>query len=476
MIASPDPNWFALFALAFWPVVALCFFQVRPAGQATVWTFLGAYLLLPVGAAIHFQGIPQFDKDTVASIGAALGMLLIKGRPLRLRNGFGLTELLALVCLISPFITDELNTDPVIYAHRYLPGGSFYDGLSAAVRQFLLLIPFFIGRQVLRNSSDIQLILRTLVIAGLLYSLPILFELRISPQLHVMVYGYFPHMFAEMIRDGGFRPVVFIGHGLGVAFFVMTTAVAAAALWRSRTRIAQLPPIAITGYLSGILILCKGLASIAYGAVALILVRFTSVRIQALTAVALVTIALSYPLLRTAGLVPTDTLVDMAAKVSEKRAVSLHERFYNEERLLTRASERIYFGWGRYGRNRIYDPATGTDISATDGEWIITIGTFGLVGFLATFGLLALPVFRAASTLRFLETKQDGIYLAALTLISAINTFDLLPNSGLTPVTWLFAGALLGHAEAVKGSFRERGPVPIGVPEVQQPVKALSVS
>ena len=476
MLTNPDPNWFAFFALAFWPVVGLCLFQVWPAAQAAVWTFLGAYLLLPVGAAIHFQGIPQFDKDTIASIAVVLGIVLIKRRSLRLRNGFGLTELLVLIYLIAPLITDELNTDPIILPHHNLPAGSFYDGLSATVRQFLLLIPFFVGRQLLRSAADVQMILRTLVIAGLLYSFPILFELRMSSQLHVWVYGYFPHMFAEMVRDGGFRPVVFIGHGLGVAFFVMTTVIAATALWRCRTRIIQLPPIGATGYLSAILILCKGLASIVYGVVGLILVRFASIRLQSLIAVGLVTAALSYPLLRTAGLVPTDTLVGMAQRISENRAISLEERFDNEERLLTRAWDRIYFGWGRYGRNRIYDPLTGKDNSATDGEWIITIGTFGLVGFLAEFGLLALPVFRIASALRLVESKQDGIYLAALTLISAINTFDLLPNASLTSFTWLIAGALLGRAEALKAVSRERPQVPIGVPAEQQPVKALSVS
>ena len=79
--------------------------------------------------------------------------------------------------------------------------------------------------------------LRGLVVAGLIYSLPMLFEVRMSPQLHTWIYGYFPHSFGQQMRDGGFRPVVFIGHGLGVAFFVMTTVVAAAAFWRTGTHL-----------------------------------------------------------------------------------------------------------------------------------------------------------------------------------------------------------------------------------------------
>lgn len=36
---------------------------------------------------------------------------------------------------------------------------------------------------------------------------------------------------------------------------------------------------------------------------------------------------------------------------------------------------------------------------------------------------------------------------AALCLLLAINTVDLLPNSALLPLTWLIAGSLLGYAE-----------------------------
>ena len=101
---------------------------------------------------------------------------------------------------------------------------------------------------------------------------------------------------------------------------------------------------------------------------------------------------------------------------------------------------------------RIYDAEQGKDVSITDGHWIITIGMYGLFGFVAEFGLLALTVFRAASALRFTQPARDRIYLAALALIVAINMVELLPNATLTPWTWLFAGALLGRAEALRSA------------------------
>jgi hypothetical protein len=343
-----------------------------------------------------------------------------------------------------------LNTDPIQIGDTFLPGVGPYDALSASVLQIIVLIPFFLGRQYLRGSEDVTEILRVLAIAGLVYSLPILFEIRMSPQLNNWIYGYFPSSFGQEVRDGGFRPVVFLGHGLAVAFFAMTTTVAAAVLWRTRTRIKRLPAGGVTAYLGFILVLCKTMSALLYAIVAVPLVRWASPRAQVRVASILVIIALSYPLLRVAELVPTTHILEIARKVDVKRAASLETRFKNEEELLQRAWERKWFGWGRYGRNRVYNGWRGKDTSITDGAWIITMGVFGLVGFIAKFGLLALPIFRVTKSLKFASTAQEKQYLAALALIVAINIFDLIPNSWLTPWTWLLVGALLGRAEALR--------------------------
>jgi hypothetical protein len=166
-------------------------------------------------------------------------------------------------------------------------------------------------------------------------------------------------------------------------------------------------------------------------------------------AVLLVSVSLLYPTLRAAGLVPTTAIVDLARPISTDRAGSAEARFTNEDKLLERAYQRFWFGWGRFGRNLIYDE-NGNDVHLTDGTWIITIGTFGFIGFLAEFGLLALPVFAAARALRFAESSKDKFFLSALALILAINIFDLLPNSPLTAWTWLITGALLGRAETLR--------------------------
>ena len=450
------PNWFAYFALLIWPVVALYLYSRLPVGRATLWTILAGYLLLPAGMQIKFEMVPAFDKNSIPNLAALIGCTLYARRLPKFFRGFGFAEALILAIVIGPFITSMLNTDPIRTEGPVLPGVGPYDAGSAVIAELIFILPFFLGRQFLRSAEDNAEILRIMVIAGLAYSLPILFELRMSPQLSYWIYGYRPQSIIMEFRDGGFRSVVFLMNGLWVAFFAMTTAVAAAALWRTRTHILRLAPGGITAYLSFVLVLCKTMSALVYGAVLVPLVRWASPRLQLRVACLLVIIALGYPLLRAADLVPTTSILELASAVDVDRAQSLKTRFDAEQHLLDHALERPWFGWGRFARNRVYKGWNGRDSSITDGYWVITMGVFGLVGFLATFGLLGLAVFRAATALKYAQAIREKEYLAALALIIAINIIDLLPNSSLSPWTWLLVGALLGRAEALHAVARQR--------------------
>jgi hypothetical protein len=447
-------NWFAMLALLAWPIFAVALYQARPLAAATIWTVLGAFLLLPVGAAIKLApGIPQLDKFSVSNLAALVGYMWA-GRSIRFCTRLGVAEILIVMIIIGPFITSELNGDAIRIGATFLPSVGHYEALSAAVSQFISLIPFFVARQVLRTASSTTQILRALVGACLIYSVLMLFEIRMSPQLHAWVYGYTPsENFIQEMRDGGFRPAVFTGHGLLAALFTMTATVAAAALWRTKARVWQLPIGGVTAYLAAILLLCKSMGALLYGLALVPLVRFFRPQLQLRIAIVLAAFALSYPLLRTLDLVPIEAMVNIARSVNPERADSLGFRFNQETPLLERAAQRMLFGWGRFGRSRIYSD-TGKDISITDGRWIITLGQFGLFGFIAEFGLLVLPVFQAGAAIRNTRDAHDKVHLAALSLILAINAIDLLPNATLIPWTWILAGALLGRVEALQASAR----------------------
>jgi hypothetical protein len=246
--------------------------------------------------------------------------------------------------------------------------------------------------------------------------------------------------------------MAFLGHGLLASFFMMTCLIAASAHWRTRarTQVSRLLPGGTVAYLSIVLLLCKSAGALIYAISIVPLVMFTSRKFQMRVAIAFAVLSLAYPTLRSFDLFPTEVLVSSAASISSERAASLDFRFQNEDELLAKASQRFWFGWGRFGRNRIYNEYG--DQSVTDGHWIITLGQFGFMGFFFEFGLLVLPVFFAFQRRNFPMRFSDGIFLSSLSLIVAIRIVDQLPNSSLSPWTWLVAGALLGRAESLSQS------------------------
>jgi hypothetical protein len=439
-------NWFAAFAILAWPIVAIAFYRMRPPVEATVWTILAALLLLPSGFAIKLPMIPAIDKNSVPNICAFIGCLFLVPRRKRQGSGFGLVELLALMLIAGPVFTSVFNNDTVVIGERVLPGVGYYDGISALLSQLLIFIPFLLGRRVFQNPQDTETTIRCLAIAGLFYSLPILLEVRLSPQLSNWIYGFFSSGFAAEVRYGGYRPVVFMQNGLTVAFFVMTTLLAAAAVWRAGDRIMRLPPGAATAYLGLMVILCKSAGALIYTIFGGFFVRCVKPKAQLRLALLLACIGLFYPILRITDMFPDKFLVKFAESVDEERAQSLQFRFDQERQLLDHASDRFFFGWGRYGRNRVYEES-GKDSSITDGEWIVTLGQFGVIGFLAEFGLLAWPVFKVFLTFKFVGTERDRVFLATLALLVAFGIIEQLPNASISPWSWLLAGSLLGRAE-----------------------------
>ena len=263
-----------------------------------------------------------------------------------------------------------------------------------------------------------------------------------SPQLNRMFYGFFPHSWAQHIRGGSFRPLVFLPHGLILAIFVATAFLSSLVLWRSdqeaRSRSGWIIAAVI---LFGVLVLCHSLGALALGLMFCPLILLLGCRLQMIFAAVFAALVLIYPIMRGGGLVPVDQIHAFAVSINQDRAASLKTRLDNEDRLLERAQEKPVAGWGTWGRNRVFDES-GKDLSVTDGYWVIVIGSFGWLGYLAQFGLLTLP-----TILLGLRQRQFDLSLATsgLALILCVLLLDLIPNASIGPLTWLIAGSMMGR-------------------------------
>lgn len=429
-------------ALLVWPLVALILYLTLPAGRATIWTILGGYLLLPVLTVFDFPGVPPFNKDSVPALCALLLAPIMARRGEFRWPSSPLVNLLMAVYVLMPFVTGLGNTASISVGSVVLPGMGIKESMRAAFENLLQVGPFILGAALLGNERGHRDLLMAFMLAALAYSIPMLIEIRLSPILQRLVYGVMQSgYFQQQMRYGGFRSIVFLGHGLLVSTFCAMALIAAIGLWRMRVRLFGVSAGLIALYLAVILLLNKSIGAIILAAILAPLVYLMRPRRLFGLGLLLAGMIVLYPALRGADLIPVNRVTHLIEKVSDERAQSWSFRLKNEDMLLKRAQEKPLFGWGIYGRNRVLmltEWGETKDVSPTDGTWVILVGMYGWIGYIACFGLLTYPFWRGFR----LRSKAIPIASATLLMMHLLNLLDLIPNSSLRPITWIIAGAL----------------------------------
>ena len=281
-----------------------------------------------------------------------------------------------------------------------------------------------------------------------------------SPNLHYKFYGYYQDEFADTRRWGGYRPMVFMKHGLALARFQVVATLAPFVFGNRVRSLLGLPPKVARWILAFVLVISKSTGAFFYTVMSLPLLLWPKPRRELRVAVVIAAIVILYPLLRFTNLFPTRDILDATnAVVGAARTQSVEFRFQNEDKLLAHAAQHPFFGWGQFGRNFTFDryghPAV------TDGYWIIEFGETGIVGFAGSFGLLLVPIFLSLKRLRAIQSIDDRKLIGGAALILAIVASDLLPNGlwGLYP--YFMAGALTGVTRAL--TLEPRRDVPVRI-------------
>ena len=439
-------------ALAAWVPFSVVAFAAMKPNQAAVLVMLGGMLFLPEVVSFDAPLVPPYGKHEIASTCALFGLLLRCPERLRMpRLGRGADFFIILVVL-SGTATVLLNPDAVGYGPLQLPGMHVRDVLAYGIRDFLdILQPYLVGRMCIQSTRDVRALVRLVLGLGLVYSLLILFELRFSPNLHRWIYGFHARDdFSQTIRWGGYRPTVFMEHGLAVALFAMAVALYAAVQARLRKRHWGLPSWCWTLYFTTIMMLCRSTGAIILGIIVLFAIVWLSPRKQLRLAVVIATVCFIYPGLRASGLFPVDAIVKFTSQyIAPDRAASLRFRFENEEILMEHVRKRLWFGWGGYGRNRPYD-SEGQNMVITDGHWIILLSEGGVVLLYTVFGIMLVPVFSAMRVLRKVPDRDDRQLLAGLALVGVCCVFDLLPNGMFNQAPLFYAGTLTSLCAALR--------------------------
>ncbi len=460
------------FALILWPFISVAIFAGLGPQRGIIWSVVIGYLFLPSGFVLNPPGLPGYDRVTAISIGVLLGVLVTRSRlpadeKRTDRSVLFLFAGLLVLLAVGPLITTMANRAPVFFGPTMRQGMTLWDVQSVLIPLFVSLVPWFVARRHLHKPEMHAEILRAMVIVGLFYTLLALFELRMSPQINNMFYGYFPHSWLQHIRGGGFRPLVFLDHGLSLGFYMMAILLAAVALiWTYRKeKRAFFMMSAIWIFL--VLAISRNLGAFALALVFLPVALALSKRMQIRVAAIIALVFMLNPLIRDAYVQP---LLAAAQVVSQHRHDSLKTRFDNEQAMLDRLNQKPITGWGEWSRWRIHDEF-GRDVTISDGTWIIVLGKWGWIGFIGFFGMLSAPILLMARAAR----RREATYATTgMALIMAANLVYLIPNSTLTPISWMIAGALAGFAQFVPAREAAEAPGPEdGAPtsgQARQPV------
>lgn len=457
-------NAFAYLVFWSWPLGIVALFMRLRLDLALVLAIVVGYMFLPQEILYRLSPLPPLTRNSITAYTALLMCLAVQ----RTQPGFPAWQaagwlprttpmlLLLVAYFLCPIPSVLTNGDVQFFGDRLVPALSITDAPFYIYRQLPGIVVYVLARRYLGSQESQRTLLYVLLGVGLVYSLLMLAELRLSPILHERIYGSRGFQWLQQVRNDGYRPVVFLNHGLWTAIALAMCTIAAAALWRSETGGRRGRLLIATVWLCLVLVLSNSFGALLIGMVLIPAALFLSTAQRFLLAGAIAATVLLYPMVRGAGYVPTTAIVNFLDGLGpEFRGGSLRYRFDNEDILLDRANKRPLFGWGGAGRNRVFNDQ-GEDVSVTDGRWIILFGSYGWFGYIAEYGLLGGPIL-----LLFLRRRQLGDIgpSLGLGLVLCANLVDIIPNATATPLTWLVAGAMLGRVEQpARGSVGAQAP------------------
>ena len=414
-----------------WIPFVILLFVLLPPRRAVIAAFLLAWLFLPM-AGYGVPGLPDYTKMSATTFGVLIGAALFDtDRLLSWRPRW--VDIPMFIWCTSPLVSSYVN------------GLGIYDGASEIVRQFITWgLPYLIGRVYFNDLESLRDLAIGIFIGGVIYLPLCWFEVRFSPQLHKWIYGFRQHSFHQNMRDGGFRPMVFMQHGLMVGMWVAMTALIGLWLWRSKVveKIWDIPMYVLVPALIFTIYLCKSkYAVLLFVAGAGALFATKMLRTKALIACMLL-VPIGYTALRASGAMTGETIIAASQAIfGEERSKSAAMRLNNEVPLAARAMEKPVWGWGGWGNARVQNEQ-GKDL-ITDSLWIIVLGKYGWVGLLAISAVLLLPMALVVKDWR-VELWHHPLVapVVVLGVVCMLYMFDHLMNAMVNPIFMLAAGAV----------------------------------
>lgn len=415
-----------------WIPLVILLFAMLPPRRAVIAAFLIAWLFLPI-YKFQIAGLPDYTKMSATCAGVLLGAALFDADRLLSFRLKWVDLPIAIYCGCA-FFSSLAN------------GLGAYDGCSIVLRHSVAWgMPYLIGRVYFTDLDAVRELAIGMFIGGLVYVPLCWIEMRLSPQLHLWVYGYHQHSFLQSVRFGGYRPMVFMEHGLMVSMWMSLTTLIGLALWRSKsvTQLWNIPMYVLVPTLGLTALMCKSSYAVLLLAAGIAaLVMSTMLRTKTLIILLLIFPPIFIGL-RATRVFDGLKLVDFVEKtMGEERAQSVYTRVSNENALSTKALQQPVFGYGTWGGARIHTDKSDA-AGVIDSLWIITLGQQGIVGLIGLLSMLLLPIVLVMIDFKPAMWMHPRVAPAvAMGLLLVMYMYDHLMNAMINPIFMLGCGAL----------------------------------
>lgn len=412
-----------------WIPICLAIFLILTPRRAVAVALIGGWLFLPE-YTYHMAGIPDYSKATAIAVGLLLGIAFFDPKPL-LHFRPGLIDIPIFLWCLVPLASSVSNVLGV------------YDGISSIIGHTVQFgVPWLVGRIYFCDRAGLNALAVGIFVGGLVYMPFVLFEVRMSPSLHLHIYGYHQHAFIQTYRMGGWRPMVFLEHGLALGMWM--TASLICGYWLSHTKarkeIMGLPIQPAVVALAVTTVLCRSAGALGLLAVGMALIIFCNWIRSVLPLLAVSASIPSYLYARIALDWRADPIINLAIRINRFRGNSLAGRIRADAIIAEHAKERLFFGWGGWNRFRL-----GTGPVLPDTMWAITFGQNGLVGLAALYLTVLLPPTFALWGIRRARLNHPALAgTVALSVIVLLWLCDTMSNRMVSPVYLCAAGGLTG--------------------------------
>jgi len=418
-----------------WIPLTIFLFRRFTPQKAVLISVIGGVLFLPVTS--YDLPMIEYNKITAISISLACGMIFSRKITEQTFRPSMIDMPIFIWCIITPFISILAN------------GLGPYNAVADVLQISLMWGVFYMaGRVYFYDKDTLRLLCKGIIIGGIIYIPLVFFEIRMSPQLSNIVYGFFPHSWFQHIRYGGYRPIVFMNHGLMVAMWMASTYTVSLWLFGTReiTKIKKIPMTLPVILLLLSTILCKSANGWVYLSLGTVGYYFYIKRKSKIIFKLIILAIPIYIILRITAILPSETILYYLSTIFDAHRIeSLAVRLFQEELFGRRALESPLWGWGWANRAWPMDPFTGEPaVQMIDSLYLVVFSLKGYIGLVSIYTVLLLGPWK------IMKSSIDSVDAIVLSIIVIFFAIDSLMNGMINPVYFLTAGALITVSDNFK--------------------------